>query len=163
MMKTIYLIRHAKAERAEGINDEDRKLTEKGKLDARMMAKRLLDREIQIDAFVSSPAKRALKTCKIFAESFHAPKESIVEVPSLYMPDVADFEKVIQDLDNNWNSIALFSHNNGITDFANSLDIATIDNMPTCSIFAFSCETEQWETFLDAKKNLLFFDYPKIG
>ena len=161
-MKTIFLIRHAKAESGQSINDEDRKLTEKGKSDARMMAKRLLDREISIEAFISSPAKRALKTCKLFAEVFGLEKDNIIQLPDLYMPEIADFENVIVDIDDNLNSIAIFSHNYGVTEFANSLEIATIDNMPTCSIFAFSCEIEHWSEMQNAKKHLLFFDYPKI-
>ena len=161
-MKTIFLIRHAQAESGLSINDEDRKLTEKGKSDARMMAKRLLDREISIDSFVSSPAKRALKTCKLFAEVFGVEKDSIIQLPDLYMPELTDFEKVIFDFDDNLNRVAIFSHNYGVTEFANSLEIATIDNMPTCSIFAFDCEMEHWSEFQNAKKHLLFFDYPKI-
>jgi len=161
-MKTIFLIRHAKAESGQSINDEDRKLTEKGKSDARMMAKRLLDREISIEAFISSPAKRALKTCKLFAEVFGVEKDSIIQLPDLYMPEIADFENVIVDIDDDLNSVAIFSHNYGVTEFANSLQIATIDNMPTCSIFAFRCEIEHWSEMQNAKKHLLFFDYPKI-
>jgi len=161
-MKTIFLIRHAKAESGQSIKDEDRKLTDKGKSDAIMMAKRLQDREIAIDAFISSPAKRALKTCKIFAEIFNYKKDTILQIPDLYMPEVVDFENYISNIDENLNTIAIFSHNGGITEFANSLNIATIDNMPTCSIFAFRCEMDQWSQLLNAKKNLLFFDYPKI-
>jgi phosphohistidine phosphatase len=161
-MKTIFLIRHAKAESGQSIEDEDRKLTEKGKSDAVMMAKRLQDREIAIEAFVSSPAKRALKTCKLFAEVFRVKNDTIIQEDDLYMPEVVDFENYLSNFDDDIHTIAIFSHNPGITEFANSLNIATIDNMPTCSIFAFRCETDHWSEFSQAKKNLLFFDYPKI-
>ena len=161
-MKTIFLIRHAKAESGLSIKDEDRKLTDKGKSDATMMAKRLQDREISIDGFIASPAKRALKTCKIFTEVFNVKKDTILQVTDLYMPEMVDFENCISNFDDNLQTIAIFSHNPGITDFANSLNIATIDNMPTCSIFAFRCEMEHWSEFLNTKKSLLFFDYPKI-
>jgi len=161
-MKTIFLIRHAKAESGQSIKDEDRKLTDKGKSDAIMMAKRLQDREIAIEAFVSSPAKRALKTCKLFAEIFRVKKDSILQEDHLYMPEVVDFENYLSNFDDDIHTVAIFSHNPGITEFANSLNIATIDNMPTCSIFAFRCEIEHWSEMQNAKKHLLFFDYPKI-
>jgi phosphohistidine phosphatase len=64
-------------------------------------------------------------------------------------------------MDDKVNTIALFSHNNGITEFANSLGVARIDNMPTCSIFAFTIDSDTWSDFRKAKKEFLFFDYPK--
>jgi phosphohistidine phosphatase len=57
----------------------------------------------------------------------------------------------------------LFSHNPGITDFANSLTSARIDNLPTCGIFAVKIDTERWDNFKEAKKEFWFADYPKAG
>ena len=60
--KILLIIRHAKSSWELGtLNDFDRPLNDRGKKDAPMMAKRLLDKKIKIDAFVSSPAKRAKK------------------------------------------------------------------------------------------------------
>lgn len=70
-MKTVILIRHAKSSWDSGVaNDFDRPLNERGKHDAPMMAKRLADKKIKIDAFISSPAKRAKKTAEEFAEAY---------------------------------------------------------------------------------------------
>ena len=58
--KILLIIRHAKSSWEVGtLSDFDRPLNDRGKKDAPMMAKRLLDKKIKIDAFVSSPAKRA--------------------------------------------------------------------------------------------------------
>jgi len=55
--KQLLLIRHAKSSWADfSIADFDRPLNDRGKKDAPVMAKRLLDKKIDIDAFVSSPA-----------------------------------------------------------------------------------------------------------
>jgi len=62
-MKTLYAIRHAKASPG-GLLQRDfvLPLQERGISDARMMAKRLHEKQVRIDAFISSPANRALNT-----------------------------------------------------------------------------------------------------
>ena len=69
-VKTLLIIRHAKSSWDIGtLNDFDRSLNDRGKRDAPMMAKRLIDKTIMIDAFVSSPAKRAKKTAEWFRQT----------------------------------------------------------------------------------------------
>lgn len=58
-------------------------------------------------------------------------------------------------------TVALFSHNEGITDFANQLSQARIDNIPTCGVFAVKVKADQWTSFQEAEKEFWFFDYPK--
>ena len=61
--KTLLIVRHAKSSWEIGtLNDFERPLNDRGKKDAPMMARRLMDRNISVDAFVTSPAKRAKKT-----------------------------------------------------------------------------------------------------
>ena len=65
--KILLLVRHAKSSWEIGtLSDFERSLNERGKKDAPMMAKRLIDKKIKIDAFVASPAKRAKKTAELF-------------------------------------------------------------------------------------------------
>ena len=161
-MKTLLLVRHAKSSwDNSSLNDFDRPLNERGQRDAPVMAKRLLDRKIAIDAFVSSPAKRAKKTAELFIKEFGAKKDAIIFHEDLYGAIPENFYKVIGDVDNNYESIALFSHNPGITDFASGLTNARIDEMPTCAIFAVKIHTDKWSEFETAAKEFWFFDYPK--
>jgi phosphohistidine phosphatase len=134
----------------------------RGKKDAPLMAQRLLDKKIKIDAFISSPAKRAKKTAKIFASAYDNREDEIIFQPALYGATEDVFDNVISSTDNQFNSIAIFSHNSGITDFANQLTNARIDNIPTCGIFAIKAECDSWKNFKDAKKEFWFFDYPKF-
>lgn len=160
-MKQILIIRHAKSDWAMGLRDFERPLNARGHQNAPVMAQRLLDKEIKIDAFVSSTAKRALTTCKYFAEIFGVKEDKIIQVPELYHAPPSVFRNVISKLNNQYKSIALFAHNPGITEFVNELTVASIDNMPTCGIFAVSVDTDKWTDFESAKKTFLFFDYPK--
>ena len=161
--KLLLVIRHAKSSwDIATLNDFERPLNERGKKDAPMMAKRLLDKKIAIDNFVSSPAKRAKKTARLFAEEFERKKEEIILIPELYHASVQVFFEAISNVDDIYKSIAVFSHNPGITSFANELtENNKIDNMPTCSVFAVRCHIENWCDFKTAKKDFWFFDYPK--
>ena len=67
-MKTLLLVRHAKTHQAAiGEQDFDRKLTDRGKRNAVEIAAEVKKRKTKIDGFVSSPAKRAMQTCKLFS------------------------------------------------------------------------------------------------
>jgi len=162
MSKQLLLIRHAKSSWADfSIKDFDRPLNDRGKKEAPVMAKRLLDKKIAIDAFISSPAKRARKTAEYFAAEYDRPKKTIVFIDELYLATPEVFAAVIGQISDEYDTIAVFSHNNGITDYANTLTDTRIDEMPTCSIFAVKAPVKSWNKFENAKKEFWFFDYPK--
>jgi phosphohistidine phosphatase len=127
------------------------------------MAQRLLDKKIKIDAFISSPAKRAKKTATLFAEAYKKGKEDIIFCEELYAAAEHIFYDVIASVKNKFDCIAVFAHNPGITDFANQLTNERIDNIPTCGIFAVKIDCDKWADFRKAKKEFWFFDYPKSG
>ncbi len=163
-MKTLLIIRHAKSSwELNTINDFERTLNERGKKEGPIMAQRLLDKEIFIDAFVSSPAKRAKKTAELFCKAYNKNKEDIILISPLYHATPEIFFEVVERLDEEFNTVAIFSHNPGITEFVNELaEDVMIDNMPTCSVFAVKINVAKWKDFTKAKKELLFFDYPSL-
>lgn len=162
MQKTVLLIRHAKSSWENfSVKDFDRPLNDRGKKDAPAMAKRLLDKNIQIDAFIASPAKRALKTAEAFCKVFDTKKEKIIFFEELYLAGPDTFTDVISKTDEKFDNIAIFSHNNGITDFANTLTTARIDEIPTCGIFAIKVNAKSWKDFAQAEKEFWFSDWPK--
>ena len=161
-MKSILLVRHAKSSWEDfSLPDIDRPLNNRGKRDAPEMAERLIEKKLEVDAFISSPAKRARKTAEIFSKAFGNKKKDVDINEDLYEAGQADFEKVIASIPEEHNVVALFSHNPGITEYANTLTSTRIDNIPTSGIFAVQAETDSWENFASAQKQLLFFDYPK--
>jgi len=161
-LKTIILVRHAKSSWDDfSLKDEDRPLTDRGKKNAPEMARRLLKKKIPIDAILSSPAKRAKSTAEYFAKEYDIPKKKIILIPELYMAGSDAFVKTIRNAPNKADSIALFSHNEGITQFANTLSEARVDHMPTCSVFAVKADIDDWNQFEPGKTEFYFFDYPK--
>lgn len=125
------------------------------------MAKRLKDRGIKIDLFISSPAKRANRTARYFAEQFNVEKEEIKLVEQLYLATAEAFRDTVETVKDKYDTIALFSHNPGITDFVNSMNTIRIDNMPTCAVFSVQANADNWPDFFNADKKFLFFDFPK--
>jgi phosphohistidine phosphatase len=158
------VIRHAKSDQQFFGSDFERPLNERGKADAPVMSERLLRQLPVIDAFISSPAKRAKKTAEYFMKTYQRPVDDLIFVTALYHAPAEVFYEVIQHIDDAVNNAAIFSHNPGITDFVNSLRSgASIDNMPTCGIFAVRADITSWEAFGNAPKEFWFFDYPKKG
>jgi phosphohistidine phosphatase len=163
-MKSLLIVRHAKSSwDLSTPNDIDRPLNDRGKKDAPAAAKRLFKKGIRIDAFVSSPAKRAKKTAKHFTKEYGVDPEDIILVPELYEAHCDDFYKVVSDLDDAYNTVAIFSHNPGITDFVNTLTEVKVDNIPTCGVFAVQMQIDSWNGFRDVEKKFWFFDYPKLN
>ena len=160
-MKSLLLIRHAKSNWDLDVDDFDRPLNHRGQKDAPEMAKRLVKKEISINCFLSSPAKRALTTATFFAEVFDKNQTDILTIPSLYEPTIDAFYNTIENLDEDFKTVAVFSHNPTITDFANQLTSKRVDEIPTCAVFAIKADMKKWEEFRSAEKEFWFFDYPK--
>jgi phosphohistidine phosphatase len=162
-MKELLVIRHAKSSWTNAFqSDFERPLNDRGHRDAPVMAERTMKRGIAIQCFASSTANRALTTAVYFAEAYGKNKKDILLFPELYHAPEETFYHVIEKLPDNCNSIALFSHNPGITDFVNGLTNTRIDNMPTCGIFAIKIEIDKWNLFREGEKKFWFFDYPKL-
>jgi phosphohistidine phosphatase len=163
-LKTLLLIRHAKSDWDDPLlKDIDRPLNDRGKRDAPLMAHRLLDKNIPIDALISSPARRARKTAELFAKEYKKDKKQIIFFEELYLAEPSVFFDVIRRVSDDHTSIAVFSHNPGITEFANMLTPVRIDNIPTCGIFTIKLAIKRWNDFGESGNEFDFFDYPKAG
>lgn len=143
------------------MDDKTRPLNDRGNKDAPMMAKRLLKQKIDIELFVSSTATRAYTTASYFADAYDVKAKHIIQEDNLYEAPSGAFYRVVSKLPDDATCVALFSHNPGITDFANSLTSTRIDDMPTCGIFAVKADVKSWSDFERAEKEFWFFDYPK--
>lgn len=159
-MKELLVIRHAKSSWQNPWEDDfDRPLNDRGKRDAPFMASQLLQKEVSLDALVTSDANRAASTCAYFAASY--PGVPLLKEPKLYQAGVKHFYEVIQSLPDSYQCVALFSHNTGLTDFVNKLSKVRVDIVPTCGIYAVKADIEHWADFKEGKKAFWFFDYPK--
>lgn len=162
-MKKLIVVRHAKSSWADpGQKDFDRPLNDRGKNDAPKMAQKLIAEGVKIDAFVSSSAKRARQTCEAFATAYGRDKDEIIYFDKLYHAPAEVYYEAVSEMKNKLDTIAIFGHNPGISDFVNSLHKNDQDfEMPTCAIFAVKADIDKWEDFKKAEKKLMFYKYPK--
>ncbi|WP_199140758.1 SixA phosphatase family protein [Pedobacter sp. ASV12] len=162
MGKQLLLIRHAKSDWGNaGLRDFDRPLNGRGKSSAPEMAERLVKQQIVPELIVSSPALRAITTAQYFATAWHIPLENIELEPAIYEASVKSLLKVINQLDDQYDQIALFGHNPGLTDLANYLCNGHIVNMPTASVIRIQFPFDSWKMISSNTGNVLLFDYPK--
>lgn len=162
-MLTLFLCRHAKSSWDEpGLSDKDRPLNARGKNDAPMMGRMLENREENPDLIISSPAERAFKTAKLISDELGYRQKDIIVDNRIYMAGIDDFIEVLKECRNKDKTIMIFSHNYGITDFANYISSSRIDNIPTCGIVKIKFEFSNWEKIKKEKGKLEYFIYPKM-
>jgi len=122
------------------------------------MSKFIAEKEIKIEKIVSSPARRAITTAKIFAKALKINDSEIQLEEKIYEASLKTLLEVVHEFDDSVSSVMLFGHNPGLTSLANHFG-ATIDNLPTCAIAAFEFDVDRWEEVKKGK--LLFYEYPK--
>ena len=143
-MKTLVLVRHAKASRDDpSLPDRDRPLEERGKKDAAKMGKRLAKHEMKPDLIVTSPALRALTTAEIIAAEIGYERGQIVADDSLYDSSATGLLDVIRALDKKLDCVMLFGHNPEFADLARQLS-SEITELATCAVAEFRFETKTW-------------------
>lgn len=119
-MKTLYLLRHAEAEKRVLLEDLERKLTEHGRKQVLDLSKKLKDQKHDFDIALCSSAKRTVETCSLLLKHLGLSTD-FEKRASLYNPSIEDFVANLETLDDNINSVLIVSHNPAISDFRNFL------------------------------------------
>jgi len=162
-MKTLIIIRHAKAEQVFG-NDKSRKLTDRGHRNAEKMARLLVEKGYKIDKIFSSPAARTKQTTEYFAHANHIDENGIKYFEKLYLASVLKIEESIFWLRENISTLAVVGHNPGVSDLVNDLTNSSIDDLPTCGIAVIQLEMDNWETdFTTVPNKLIEVLSPKVN
>jgi len=158
-MKTLVIVRHAKAEIIKkGQSDIDRKLTFKGKRDAAKVAKKLKKTAIVPDLFISSQAKRAMQTARIFAEKFDVKKKEIV-INELLYSDI-DLEALKTLLDTNAKDksvVSIYGHNPTFQLLVSQLVNEFNEELNTSATVVIEFEVENWTDIIEKTGKLLHF------
>ena len=161
-MKTLTLVRHAKSSWDDReLSDRERPLNKRGKRDAPLMAKRIIDAGIRPSLIISSPAVRAWKTAKIFARELNYPIEFLQREDGLYLASLDNLLDAVATQDSGFNNLMLFAHNPGLTDFANYLVPGLTNNLPTAGVVSVSLACDDWMLYDRPKTDLLVYEYPK--
>jgi len=160
--KTLHIVRHGKSSwDYENISDIDRPLSPRGINNAYLMAKKLSERKVEPDRFITSPANRALYTSIIFSRVLKFPYEKIQISDSIYMGSTDDLVELIRSQDKSVTNLLIFGHNPAFTALANQLMENYLDNIPTAGIVSLTYSIESWDQIGKTSPSKDFFDYPK--
>jgi len=160
--KILVLIRHAKSSWSDkSLSDFDRPLKKRGKKNALLMGKRLAEKNLFPDLFVTSSAKRAKNTAIRIARELQFSQDDIHYFTSLYYADNKDLLQFVAAIEEGYETVFIVGHNNTITDVANILSKNHIANVPTAGCVAFSVDGS-WENMCKERCSLLFFEYPRL-
>jgi phosphohistidine phosphatase len=160
-MKTIFLIRHAKSSwNNHLLEDHQRPLNKRGLSDAPMMGELLKKEFPPPEKIICSTAHRAKETAEII-KGVWFPKKTIDFMDLLYEQPASNILSLIQNIQKEINSLALFFHNPTITYLGNLLASLSISNIPTCGVLILSCKEKNWGSVEVGNCELISFNYPK--
>ncbi len=161
-MKSLILVRHGKSSWDHpGLADFDRPLSGRGQRDAPRMAKRLQRRGAKPDVIVSSPARRALETARIFAMQLGINEERLILEKNIYEASWQELLDIVRGLHDSWQCVMLVGHNPGFTSLASQLGREAPDNIPTSGCASLALAVHHWHAVRPDQNADLEFDYPK--
>ncbi len=144
-MKTIFIVRHAKAEPGTlDLRDFDRPLSPTGLQEAARMAALLRTQGVPPDLLVSSPANRAHTTALFFAKAFDVPASDIVLRAEIYEAAPEDLLALIGSLPDAVQTAYLFGHNPGLSQLAYFLGPERMESLPTCGVVRIDSAALHW-------------------
>lgn len=162
-MKRVVIVRHGKSVPFGYDDDFSRDLRERGKKDAEKISSELQQQGMKPDSMISSPAKRAIKTARIFAENLNFNKKDIIQNQDIYDGlTTSEFLELIHDLPEDTEIAFFFGHNPGFYYFVNNLLQNFDGDMPTCSTVAIDFNVDSWDEIEARTGKLAFQLIPKM-
>ncbi|WP_339757284.1 histidine phosphatase family protein [uncultured Winogradskyella sp.] len=154
-MRTIVLVRHGKSSWEYDVTDRERPLKIRGKHDAKLVVNQFIKQNKTPKHIFSSPAKRALSTCKIFAKSLNFPEKSIEIVEDLYDFGGESVINFVKNLSDEYDEIMIFGHNHAFTSISNIFGSIFIDNLPTSGLVKINFDTNNWADIKQGQTELI--------
>jgi phosphohistidine phosphatase len=150
-MRRLFLIRHAKAEPV-GRDDYERRLTDRGRADARRVAAALAARNVLPEVLVHSGAARAKQTAEIMAAAW-AGKVKLEQDAGLYDASLAALLDHTRALPDKRQRVGLVGHNPGLGELAMALTGSGAEpemrrlaaKYPTGAVAALDFSVRRWE------------------
>jgi phosphohistidine phosphatase len=141
-MKTLYLLRHAKAEDA-AENDFERRLSARGKTDAARMAGALKERGVRPGVVYCSSAPRARQTIEIMLPLMDVQMGKVCFDDALYLAAPDALAEFVVRIDDGYDSALICAHSPGLEDLAGFYLNHEAEKFPTCAFreirFAAGC------------------------
>jgi phosphohistidine phosphatase len=154
-MKNLILVRHAKSSWDHNVSDDKRPLANRGMADAQLVSNEFKEQCFKVDKIFSSPANRALTTCKIFLKNLEIPDNSLTISPKLYDFSGENVVAFIKTIDEQLSNVMIFGHNYAFTSVSNRFGSVFIDNLPTCGLVWIQFDIDSWKDVEKGKTKLI--------
>ena len=155
-MKTLIILRHAKAQPDAPNGDHQRNLTDRGQRDASAVGSMLGSLVGVPDAIVTSDANRARQTAQLSAEACGFDSSIIIE-PAIYAAEVTTLIGIIRDLPDDLGCVVFVGHNPGFEDLITYLagpDVE-VEHLPTAGFAHFELDVSSWHELTPARSRLV--------
>ncbi len=162
-MKLLILVRHAKSDWEDNtVKDFDRELSSRGNRTAPKMANHLKNDGFAPDLIISSPAQRAKSTTQHIVEQLDFDTDKLLFEEDVYDASVRVLLRIINELPDNCNTVALVGHNPGLTYLSELITGEEIGNIPTFGVVKINFDFDNWNLVSQDSGNLDNFIYPKM-
>jgi phosphohistidine phosphatase len=168
-MRRLLLLRHSKTERPEpGERDRDRKLTERGRLDAPIIGAYMARHRFIPDLVLVSPAIRTRETWELAAAAF-AKTPPIVKDERIYNAGADTLVELIRETEDA-RTLLVVGHNPGVHDLARRLigsgDVEARESLneklPTSGLVVIDLAFDEWSKLHDRAGRLERFISPRL-
>lgn len=168
-MKTLHLLRHAKAASDQpGVDDHDRPLASRGLQDAPGIGRHLKSRGVRLDLALCSTARRAIETLDLVLTEIDAPA-AVEHEQALYLCGERRLLERLRALPDHIGSVLLVSHNPDMHHLALRLagsgDPARLQTLrgkfPTGACAALEFPVNHWRDIDRGGGRLVDFTVPK--
>lgn len=142
-MKKIYLLRHANSIRKLTQQDHDREITDKGVVEIQRLSAFLHDKKFAADKVFCSTAVRAKQTWNTLSiiGGYTIDTEYLEE---LYNPSFEEFMKCLSEIDDNYDTVLVVSHNPAISEVVNSIIDSSFIAFGTSNCGAVNANINSW-------------------
>lgn len=150
-MKTLFVMRHAKAERdSDTGRDFDRPLAKRGWRDAEAVGREMHVRGLQLEMALASPARRAAETATAFAQGYGKLEQQYE--PAIYNAPAERLMEIVRNADDRAARLLIVGHNPGFQDLivrlagdgpSEHVD-QIVDGFPTAGLAAVELPAERW-------------------
>ena len=162
-MKQLVIVRHAKSVPYGYDEDFHRDLRKRGENDSTLVSEKLKDLNCIPQLIISSPALRAKRTAKIFADTFGYAQERIQIIEDLYEGvSTSEFVEIVRELPDENNIVYVFGHNPTVYYLVSNLLENFYDDMPTTSSVGIGFDVESWKDIEVRMGKKVFHFTPKM-
>ncbi len=153
IMKTLLLLRHAKADNAApGSADIDRSLNERGKKEAQAIGTFIRKQNLVVALVLCSPAVRARESAELVLSAAELTKNVRYD-KRIYEAAPHQLLEVISEVEEDQNVVLLVGHNPGMEELLGRLT-GREEPMATGALAKVDCNFEEWSRVSDDKGNL---------